>query len=174
MIGTAGDPLALLPAIRTTISQLDRRFAVTNVETMAGAVDRTLATRRFGMLLLTGLSALSLLLAAIGLFAVMSYAVAQRRKEIGVRMALGARTADVATMVVREGMALVFLGAATGLAAAIALTRLMTSLLYEITPVDPPTLVGVPLLLGSVALVACFLAARRAANVDPMIALREG
>ena len=174
VVGTAGDPRALLPAIRATISQVDRRLAVTNVETMAGAVDRSLATRRFGMLLLAGLSALALLLAAIGLFAVMSYAVAQRRKEIGVRMALGARTVDVATMVVREGMVLVLLGAATGLAAAMALTSLMTSLLYEISAVDPPTLVGVPVLLGSVALVACLLAARRATSVDPMIALREG
>jgi putative ABC transport system permease protein len=174
VVRTSSDPAGLVPAVRAAILGLDRRFAITNVETMEGLVVKSMATRRFGMLLLATFAALALTLAALGLYGVMSYAVAQRRKEIGVRMALGAQAGDVSLMVVREGMALVLIGAVIGLGGALALSHLMSTLLYGVSAADPLTLVTVPVLLGLVALLACFLAARRATKVDPMVALREG
>jgi putative ABC transport system permease protein len=173
VLRTASDPAALIPAVRAAIQQVDRRFAVTNVETMDGLVLQSTATRRFGMLLLGVFAALALVLASIGLYGVMSYAVAQRRKEIGVRMALGAQARDVSWMVVREGMALVLGGAAVGLAGALVLARSMSAFLYGVSAADPATLLAVSAVLGAVALVACGLAARRATKVEPMIALRE-
>jgi ABC-type antimicrobial peptide transport system permease subunit len=174
LVRTTSDARTLIPAVRTAILSVDRRFAVTNIDTMDGLVLRSMATRRFGMLLLGTFAALALLLAAIGLYGVMSYAVAQRQKEIGVRMALGAPQREVALMVIRQGMALVLIGAAIGLAGGLTLSRLMASLLYGVSPFDPLTLLTVPLLLAFVALLACYLAARRATKVDPVIALREG
>jgi putative ABC transport system permease protein len=174
VLRTASDPVSLVPAVRAAILGIDPRFAITNVQTMDGLVLRSMATRRFGMLLLGAFAGLALLLAALGLYGVMSYGVAQRRKEIGVRMALGARERDVSLMVVREGMTLVLLGAVVGLGAGLILARLMSTLLYRVSAIDPPTWIGVSLLLGLVALMACYLAARRATKVDPMIVLREG
>jgi putative ABC transport system permease protein len=126
------------------------------------------------MLLLGTFAALALLMAVIGLYGVMAYAVAQRRRELGVRMALGAQGRDVSWMVIREGMVLVLVGALIGLGGALALSRLISGLLYGVSAFDPSTLLALPALMTGVGLLAAYLAARRAIKVDPMIALREG
>jgi putative ABC transport system permease protein len=173
VVRTSADPATLIPAVRAAILQVDRRFGITKIQTMDDVVLDSMATRRFGMFLLGAFAVLALVLAAVGLYGVMSYAVTQRRREIGVRMALGAQQRDVSWMVVREGMALVLLGAVIGLAGSLALARLISSLLYGISAFDPLTLIAVPALLATVALLAAYLAARRATRVDPMIALRQ-
>jgi predicted permease len=174
VVRTASDPTSLIGPVRAALLQLDHRLAISSIETMQGLVLRSVARQRFGMVLLGVFAALAMMLAAIGLYGVMSYAVTQRQREIGVRMALGAQQRHVWKMVVRQGMSLVLVGGALGLAGALALTRLMSSFLYGITPTDPPTLIAVCLLLGLVALLACYLPARRATRLDPMIALRQG
>jgi putative ABC transport system permease protein len=173
VIRTSSDPATLIPAVRTAILQVDRRLGVTRIETMDDVVLGSMATRRFGMFLLGAFAALALVLAAVGLYGVMSYAVTRRSREIGVRMALGAQRGDVSRMVVREGMSLVLVGAVIGLAGSVALARLISSLLYGISAFDPLTLIAVPAVLATVALLAAYLAARRATKVDPMIALRQ-
>jgi putative ABC transport system permease protein len=125
------------------------------------------------MTLLGIFSGVALLLAALGIYGVLAYSVAQRTREIGVRMALGARYSTVASMVVREALGVVGVGLALGIGGALALTRVMTSLLYDISPTDPATFVGVTLALGAVAVLASYLPARRAARVDPIVALRS-
>jgi putative ABC transport system permease protein len=137
-------------------------------EVIANSVQR----RRFSMLLLTIFAAVAMLLAAIGLYGVMSYAVAQRTKEIGIRMALGARRPDVLALVVRQGMTLVLMGIAAGTLLSLGMTRLISGMLFGITATDPLTFAGVAVLLGTVAFFANYLPARRAASVDPMVALR--
>jgi predicted permease len=174
VLRTTGDPRLLAGPVRAALLELDRRLAITGVTTMEGLILDSVAQRRFVMLLLGAFAGVALLLAAIGLYGVMSYAVIQRRTEIGVRMALGAQEGDVSRMVVRQGMTLALAGAAIGLGAALALGRLMSSLLYGVSATDPATLAVVCLLLGAVALLACYLPARRATHLDPMIALRQG
>src|SRR5205085_1809158 len=136
------------------------------------AIARSVAPQRFVTMLLMLFAGIALLLAAVGIYGVMSYTVAQRTHEIGIRIALGAQTGDVLWLVVGQGMRLAVIGLATGLIAALALTRLMQTLLFNISASDPITFVAIALLLGSVALLACYLPARRAAKVDPMVALR--
>ena len=168
---TASDPKAFANIARQTLASLDSSQAVTGVATMEQLVDQNLARPRFNSLLLIWLSVLGGVLAAVGIYGVMSYGVTQRTQEIGIRMALGAQTTDVLKLVITQGMTLVFAGLGIGLIAALALTRLMSGLLFGVSATDPMTFVIIGILLAGVALLACYIPARRAARVDPMVAL---
>jgi putative ABC transport system permease protein len=159
-------------AIRANLDQLDKDLPLENVRTMTQLVEASVAERKLSVRLLTGFAGVALLLAAIGLYGVLAYTVTQRTREIGIRSALGAQRADVIGLVLRQGMTLASVGLLLGLVGAFALTRLIRALLFDVTPTDPLTFVGIPLLLAAVALLACWLPARRAGKVDPMEALR--
>ena len=167
-----GEP-ALMAPLRRAIAEVDPSLPLYNLGTMQGRVMDSLAQARFSTMLLTVFGAIALVLAAIGVYGVISYGVTQRTQEIGIRMALGARHGDVLTMVVRHGMALAGLGLAAGLAAALALSGLLESLLYQVSPTDPPTFAAGLVVLSLVAVLAAALPARRAARTDPMVALRS-
>ena len=169
---TTVDPLSLAGPVRNQIAALDKDQAVFNMRTMEQALSRSVAARRFSMILLAVFALLALVLAAVGIYGVISYSVAQRTREVGIRMALGARTIDVIKLVVRDGLKLVLIGVGVGLAGAFALTRLMTTLLFAVTPTDVVTYAVVAVGLVVVALIACCIPARRATKVDPLVALR--
>ena len=170
---TQGDPLALSSALRREVARLDPELPVTKVRTIRQILDSSLTSRRLIMWLLTTFATAALLLAALGIYGVMVYAVARRTQEIGIRMALGAQRANVLGMILGQGMKLVAFGVAIGLAASLALTRLMTTFLYDVKPTDPLTYAAVALLLISIALAANLVPARRAVSVDPTAALRH-
>ena len=172
VVHTTSDPVSMVPAIRSQISSIDKDQPVSDVMTMEQRLSRSVASSRFVTLLLSSFSVLALGLAALGIYGVMAYLVAQRTQEIGVRMALGAQRHDVLKLVVGKGMALAVIGTTIGLGASVALTRLMRSLLFEVTPTDWLTFLTASLILLSVALLACYLPARRATKVDPLTALR--
>jgi putative ABC transport system permease protein len=172
LVRTSVDPLSLAQAVRSQISALDKDQAVFNVRTMEQALARSVSARRFSMILLSVFAALALILAAVGIYGVISYSVAQRTREVGIRMALGAQTTDVIKLVVRDGFKLVVIGVVVGLVGAFMLTRLMSTLLFGVTPTDSITYVVVALGLIAVALAACYIPARRATKVDPLVALR--
>ncbi|HMV50145.1 MAG TPA: ABC transporter permease, partial [Blastocatellia bacterium] len=172
MIRTSLPPQSLIPAIRKAITSADVSLEPANFRTMEDLVAESVAQPRFYTTLLGAFALLALLLAGIGIYGVISYSVAQRTHEIGVRLALGAGKGDVLRLVLRQGLLPALIGAAIGLAGAWALTRLMSGLLFEISATDPLTFACVALLLLSVALLACYLPAKRAAKVDPMVALR--
>ncbi|HSB26695.1 MAG TPA: FtsX-like permease family protein, partial [Pyrinomonadaceae bacterium] len=169
---TEGNPSVMAQSIKQEIWKVDSQLPVTRVETMGEVSAESFAARRFNMSLLTVFAGLALVLAAIGIYGVMSYAVTQRTQEIGIRMALGARTVDVLKLVLRNGMMLVLIGIALGLVGAFALTRLMVTLLFGVTPTDTMTMGLVSAVLVVVAFLACFIPARRATKVDPLVALR--
>ena len=169
---TEVEPLSLASAVRGQVRALNKDQAVFNVRTMEQIVAQSVARRRFSVLLLTVFAVVALALASIGIYGMMSYAVAQRTHEIGIRMALGAQIKDVLKLVIGQGMRLVLIGVAVGLMSALALTRLMHSLLFAVSATDPLTFALIALLLTTVALLACYIPARRAARVNPLIALR--
>jgi putative ABC transport system permease protein len=166
------NPEALKTAVRRELQAVDSEVAASSVKTMSQFLSASIASRRFNLLLLSVFAGVALLLAVAGLYAVISYTVAQRTREIGIRLTLGAQTEDVFKLIIWHGMKLTLAGAAIGLLAALALTRSLSSLLFGVSAQDPPTFVLISLLLTGVALVACFVPARRATKVDPMAALR--
>jgi predicted permease len=173
LVRTQSDPLGLAPAVRDQVRALDPNQPVFNARSMDQIVDASLAGRRFAMSLLGVFAGLALLLAAVGVYGVMSYSTAQRTHEVGIRMALGARGRDVLWMVLRQGITLAAIGVGAGLGAALALARLMGSLLYGVSASDPTTFAAVAALLAAVAFLACLVPALRATRVDPMRALRH-
>jgi putative ABC transport system permease protein len=166
------EPLSLAGSVRNQISALDKDQAVFNIRTMEQALAQSVEARRFSMILLAVFALLALILAAVGIYGVISYSVAQRTREVGIRMALGAKTIDVLNLVLRDGLKLVFVGIVVGLGGALLLTRLMATLLFGVTTTDALTYVTVALGLIIVALFACCIPARRATKVDPLVALR--
>jgi putative ABC transport system permease protein len=172
-VRTAGDPLGIVPSVRADLAALDRELPIANVRTMDEVVGRSIAERRFTMILLAAFATVAVLLAAIGVYGVLAYLVNQRAQEIGVRLAIGAAPADVVRLFLREGAALALAGLIAGLAGALAATHALTTLLFGVTPTDPITFASVAAGLAGVALLATYLPARRAASVDPMRALRE-
>jgi predicted permease len=172
VIARGGDPRALLAAMRNEVQALDKTLPVTDAKTMTEHLGLALLPARVAGLTLGVFGGLALLLAAVGLYGLISYSVARRTRELGIRMALGARGGDVLRLVIGQGMRLTLVGVAVGLLGAFGVTRLLASMLYGVTPHDPTTYAVVALLLTGVALVACYLPARRATKVDPLIALR--
>ena len=171
-IRTSGEPLAFVPTARADVAALDRELPIAAVRTMDEVIGRSIAERRFTMLLLAAFAAVAVLLAAIGVYGVLAYLVSQRTQEIGVRLAIGATPGDVVRLFVREGAGLTLIGVAGGLAGALAVTRALSTLLFGVTTTDPITFAAVAGTLVIVALLASYLPARRAARVDPMAALR--
>jgi ABC-type antimicrobial peptide transport system permease subunit len=172
VIRAVGDPLSLATAVRQAVWDVDRDQPVSNIRTMDEILAGEVSQRRLEMSLLAAFAALALSLAALGIYGVLSYAVSQRTPEIGLRMALGARPGDVLRMIVSDGMRLALLGLGAGLAASFALTRVMDKLLFGVRATDPLTFAAVSLLLLFVAIIACYIPARRAMRVNPMVALR--
>ena len=170
---TANDPHALAKAARDAIWSVDRDQAISEVQTMNDIVDQEVSGHRQQTVLLGSFAALALVLASLGIYGVLSYAVSQRTREIGVRMALGASTGDVTRMVVRQGAALAALGIGIGIGVALVATRVLTKLLVGVAPTNPAIYAGVAILLAAVALAACYIPAARASSVDPMVALRD-
>jgi putative ABC transport system permease protein len=169
---TAGDPAALGSAMHSAILRVDRSQPIFAIQPMTDVISQNVAQRRFSLVLLAFFAASALFLAALGLYGVMSYVVTQRTSEIGIRMALGARPLHVLALVERQGMLLVLGGLAIGLVGGLLVTRLMTRLLFRVSPTDPLAMLAGAATLVAVSLVACYLPARRAARVDPLIALR--
>ncbi|HEX8143168.1 MAG TPA: ABC transporter permease [Pyrinomonadaceae bacterium] len=172
LIRTSSDPSALTPAVRREVQAIDASQPVFNVNTMEQVLADSLASQRLSMLLLSIFASVALILAAVGIYGVLSYTVVQRTHEIGIRMALGARVQDVFKLVVGQAMTMVLIGIGLGLVGAFAITRVMASLLYGVSATDPLTFGLVSLLLAAIALIACLIPARRATKVDPMVALR--
>jgi putative ABC transport system permease protein len=172
VVRTTSDPLTLASAVRGEVAAVDRDQPVSAIRTMEEVVSGSVAQQRFRTLLLAAFACVALLLAGVGIYGVIAYSVTHRTHEIGVRMALGAGAADILKMVIGQGMALALLGVAFGLLAALALTRVLSSLLFGVTATDAATFAAVSFLIAAVAFLACLLPARRATKVDPMVALR--
>jgi putative ABC transport system permease protein len=172
VVRSATDPASLVPGIRAAVAAVDKDQPVFGVETMSQLVSDSISTRRLTLVLLGLFSGLALVLAAIGIYGVMSHSVAQRTHEIGIRVAVGAQPKDVLGLVLGEGTRLTLWGVGLGVAAALGFTRLLSSLLFAVSASDPLTYVGVSAALVLVALIACYIPARRALRVDPIVALR--
>jgi len=172
IVRTAGDPLTVASSVRGAIWDVDKDLAVTRVRTMEEVRSLSIASQRLNLLLFALFAALALILATVGIYGVMAYSVAQRTREIGIRVALGARRNDLLCLVLTQGFRLAALGLLVGMAAALVLARFMTSMIYGVSSTDAATFIAVALLLASAALAACYIPARRAMRVDPMVALR--
>jgi len=172
VLRAGGDPAQLVSAVRSEVSAIDKAPPVFNVKMLGRAIDERMSPKRLATLVLAFFAVLALSLAAVGIYAVMSYAVTQRTHEIGIRMALGARPQDIFKLVVGQGLVMTAAGLLIGLAGAFLMTRAMAKILYGVTASDPLTFIGVSLVLAAVAMLACYLPARKATKVDPMVALR--
>jgi putative ABC transport system permease protein len=172
LIRTTSDPLALAPALRQLMERIDKTVIPDEVMTLQQRLTETIAPRRWNLLMLGTFAASALALALIGIYGLMTYSVAQRRQEMGVRRALGAQRFDVVRMVVRQGMGIALAGIGIGVVSSLGLTRVMSSLLFEVQPSDPQTFVVVTVAFATVTLVACCVPALKAANVEPATALR--
>jgi putative ABC transport system permease protein len=172
VVKTTGDPRGMVNAMQNEVHALDKELSVFDVKTMEEYISQSVAAPRFNTTLLAVFAGVALVLTVVGLYGVMSYSVAQRTNEIGIRMALGAQSADVLRLIVSQGFKLVLIGLVIGLLGAFGLTRVISSLLFGVTAKDPLTFLAVPLILAAVALLACYIPARRAARLDPLEALR--
>ena len=172
LVRTAVDPLTLSAPIKAQMVAADGQLAVSHIRPVSDVFSETTARQNFNMTLLSVFSGIALLLAAIGVYGMMSYSVEQRSQEIGIRMALGAQHGDVLRLVVRQGMLLAGAGIAAGLLGALGLSRLLTALLFSVKPNDPLTFALVAVVLAAIAFLACWIPARRATRVDPILALR--
>jgi predicted permease len=170
---TDGDPAAVSASVVRAIRSMDPNVAVYNVATMNERVFRSLARQRFALIMLTAFAGFALVLAAVGIYSVMSYLVSQGTRDIGIRMALGAEKTSILTMIFRRGLVLTLAGVIAGLAGALALTRVMTSLLFDVSPSDLTTFAAVSVVLSAVALGASYIPARRATRIEPLVALRD-
>ena len=173
VIRTTGDPAGVAPALRSAAAAFDETLPVSNVRTMSRHLGIALLPARLAGASLGVFGLLGLVLASVGMYGVMSYTVSQRRREIGIRMAVGAATRDVVGLIMKQGLALVITGAAIGLLAALGASQLLQGVLYSPRVIDPLTFIGVPLLLTAVAALASWLPARGASGVDPLEALRR-
>jgi putative ABC transport system permease protein len=173
VVRTAGNPADLAPAVKQTVWSIDRNLPISDVQTMDRVVDDATAQPRFEMLLLGVFAVIALVLAAVGIYGVISYSVSRRTREIGIRIALGAGRTDVLRMIARQAMVQALAGAAVGLAGALLVSRLMAKMLYGVRPTDPITFGGVAIILALAALLASCVPARRATRIEPMIALRN-
>ena len=172
VVRSTADPTQLIPALRAAVQSLDPELPLYNVRRLQSVTDENIASRQLTVFLLGGFAGLALLLAAIGIYGVMAFAVTTRTHEIGIRMALGADARSMMSLVLGQGVRLAFLGVALGIAVALGLTKYLASMLFGVKPTDPATFAGVAVLLTLVALAACYIPARRAISVDPMVALR--
>jgi putative ABC transport system permease protein len=173
VVRAKGDPMALGKDVRDAIWRVDRDQPVWKIRTMESLVDNALGSKRVLLGLVGAFASVAVLLAGVGIFGVMSFAVTQRTHEVGVRMALGAHGSEVLRLIVGQGLRLTFVALVIGLIAASGATRLLASQLFGVTPSDPVTFAAVPLVLGAVAVLACYLPARRASRLDPLVALRR-
>jgi ABC-type antimicrobial peptide transport system permease subunit len=172
LVEAAGAPSSVIPAVRIAVQQMDANLPVLGARTLAEQVRRSLWDSRQGATLAAAFGAVALLLAAIGLYGVVSYTMSRRTREIGIRIALGAGQSDVMGMVLRQGLACVGIGLVFGVAGSAAASQLLRKFLYGLNPTDPIAWIGVSLVLAGVALAASWLPARRASQVDPVVALR--
>jgi putative ABC transport system permease protein len=173
IVRTSADASGMASAMRTVAAEIDRSQPPGEVKTLEQSMAESTAPRRFNLFLLETFAMAALLLALVGIYGVIAYSVSQRTHEIGIRAALGAPSGGIVRMIVRQGMTIALAGIIAGLGAALGLTRLMASLLFEVRPTDPATFGAVALILISTALIACWIPARKASRVDPLIALRH-
>jgi putative ABC transport system permease protein len=172
VLRTPGDPLQFISAVRSQVAALDPNLPLYNIKPMDRLITESIVGIAYVAAMMAVLGVIALVLASVGVFGVMSYSVSERAHEIGIRMSMGAQTADILRMVLRSGMTLTVLGLAIGLPIAFALARTLASLLFGVEAADPFSFIGLPLLLAGVAALACYLPARRAARLDPLKALR--
>jgi putative ABC transport system permease protein len=172
LVRTTGDPSSLAAPVQRELKNAEKEILIEDVVTMNRRLDLSVAPQRMNVVLLATFAFIALVLAAVGIYGIMAHSVTQRTQEIGLRMALGAQLQDVLQMVLRSGMSLALIGIAIGLVGAFFLTRLMRTLLFGVTPTDAVTFASVAVILFVVALLACYIPARRATRVDPLVALR--